>query len=125
MSTVTRSLRSASKQLRVQPTRLAANLSLRSASVGAARVSGSIAAARNFSSSITRLSGAPNMAPASREYDPEIKDIADYVANKPIDSELAVRISLCFPCLALVTPPSKTQRPNNFNSSQLHKDITR
>lgn len=25
-----------------------------------------------------------------REYDPEIKDIADYVANKPIDSELAV-----------------------------------
>jgi hypothetical protein len=25
-----------------------------------------------------------------REYDPEIKDIADYVANKPIDSDLAV-----------------------------------
>jgi 2-methylcitrate dehydratase len=25
------------------------------------------------------------------EYDPEIRDIADYVANKPIDSELAVR----------------------------------
>lgn len=33
---------------------------------------------------------------ASREYDPEIKDIADYVANKPIDSELAVRFSLLF-----------------------------
>lgn len=29
-------------------------------------------------------------APAPREYDPEIKDIADYVANKTIDSELAV-----------------------------------
>lgn len=28
---------------------------------------------------------------ASRDYDAEIKDIADYVANKPIDSELAVR----------------------------------
>lgn len=27
---------------------------------------------------------------AQREYDPEIKDIADYVANKTIDSELAV-----------------------------------
>ena len=31
------------------------------------------------------------MASQPREYDPEIKDIADYVANKPIDSELAVR----------------------------------
>lgn len=27
-----------------------------------------------------------------REYDPEIKDIADYVANKPIDSDLAVSL---------------------------------
>lgn len=30
------------------------------------------------------------MSSAQREYDPEIKDIADYVANKPIDSDLAV-----------------------------------
>lgn len=30
------------------------------------------------------------MANTTREYDPEINDIADYVANKPIDSELAV-----------------------------------
>lgn len=30
------------------------------------------------------------MANNPREYDPEINDIADYVANKPIDSELAV-----------------------------------
>jgi hypothetical protein len=29
---------------------------------------------------------------SSREYDPEIKDIADYVANKTIDSELAVSL---------------------------------
>lgn len=29
------------------------------------------------------------MPSANREYDPEIKDIADYV-TKPIDSELAV-----------------------------------
>lgn len=33
------------------------------------------------------------MPAAAREYDPEIKDIADYVANKPIDSDLAVSAS--------------------------------
>lgn len=32
------------------------------------------------------------MSSTQREYDPEIKDIADYVANKTIDSELAVSI---------------------------------
>lgn len=31
---------------------------------------------------------------SSREYDPEIKDIADYVANKTIDSELAVSFAV-------------------------------
>lgn len=36
------------------------------------------------------------MAPAPREYDPEIKDIADYVANKPIDSDVAVSALNCF-----------------------------
>jgi len=30
------------------------------------------------------------MASPDRKYDPEIEDIADYVANTPIDSELAV-----------------------------------
>lgn len=34
------------------------------------------------------------MASQPREYDPEIKDIADYVANKAIDSDLAVSILL-------------------------------
>jgi hypothetical protein len=38
------------------------------------------------------------MSTSSREYDPEIKDIADYVANKAIDSELAV--SFCVPVAA-------------------------
>jgi hypothetical protein len=28
---------------------------------------------------------------AKREYDPEIKDMANYIHNTPIDSELAVR----------------------------------
>jgi 2-methylcitrate dehydratase len=37
------------------------------------------------------------MAPpisGTREYDPEIKDIASYVHNTPIDSELAVGTTL-------------------------------
>lgn len=42
------------------------------------------------------------MASQPREYDPEIKDIADYVANKPIDSELAVSSSV--PCPAIRDP---------------------
>lgn len=43
------------------------------------------------------------MASAAREYDPEIKDIADYVANKTIDSELAVSASLFFFLAPLVS----------------------
>ena len=31
---------------------------------------------------------------APKEYDHEITDIADYVANKPIDSELAVSFTI-------------------------------
>jgi hypothetical protein len=93
MSAVNRGLRTASKQLRVS--RLSpASLSVgRSASVGAATrvfATPSSTSRSNFSTSVTRLSGAPVMASQPREYDPEIKDIADYVANKPIDSDLAV-----------------------------------
>jgi hypothetical protein len=43
------------------------------------------------------------MSSAPREYDPEIKDIADYVANKTIDSELAVSV-LQIPRLRVCTP---------------------
>ncbi|KAG5974093.1 ATP-binding cassette transporter CGR1 [Claviceps cyperi] len=97
MSAVTRGLRTASKQLRVS--RLPTCAVGRSASVGA-RVFAAASAApssttsissRNssFSTSAASLSAAPTMAPQPREYDTEINDIADYVANKPIDSELA------------------------------------
>lgn len=34
---------------------------------------------------------AASISPISRDYDPEIKDIADYVHNYKIDSDLAVR----------------------------------
>jgi len=40
-------------------------------------------------------SGAPP-PPQAREYDPEIKDIASYVHNTPIVSDLAVRIPMIF-----------------------------
>ncbi|KAG8420074.1 ATP-binding cassette transporter CGR1 [Metarhizium acridum] len=90
MSAVTRGLRTASKQLRVSRSSW---LSVgRSASVGAAArvfATPSSTLRSNFSTSVTRHSGAPVMASQPREYDPEIKDIADYVANKAIDSDLA------------------------------------
>jgi hypothetical protein len=48
------------------------------------------------------------MASGPREYDPEIKDIADYVANKPIDSELAVSFPAPpHPAIAIVACASK------------------
>jgi hypothetical protein len=120
MSAISRSIRSASK-LRIQ-SRSASGLC--PASIGAGRFasSGFAAAAaslpakrNNFSTSSSKLSGAPVMPSTSREYDPEIKDIADYVANKTIDSELAVSVLGCsrgaavpliFKHKKLSTPPS-------------------
>ncbi|KAF4124529.1 2-methylcitrate dehydratase [Geosmithia morbida] len=90
MSAVSRSLRSASKQLRtprlgggVLP--LASAAAVRSTSVAAART---CSTPSYLSTTTARKSGAPAMPP-TREYDPEIKDIADYVANTSIDSDLA------------------------------------
>lgn len=103
MSAVTRSLRSATKQLRVQPqtTRLfAAPLTVRSASFGAATRTTSTSY-KNFSTTAAARSGAPAMASSFDKYDPEIRDIADYVANKSIDSELAVSALPLFFVVAL------------------------
>lgn len=92
MSVASRSLRT----LRLQNTQRLAALVGRtaarpSACLGAARSSGPLSSSpRNLSTSLARQSGAPAMASQPRQYDAEIKDIADYVANKPIDSELAV-----------------------------------
>ncbi len=36
------------------------------------------------------LQSAHTPAPSNQAYDPEIQDIANYVHNKPIDSDLAV-----------------------------------
>lgn len=88
MSAVSRTLRTATKQLRFQSPRglrVAAPLVARSSFGARSSLSGAA-----FSTSAATRSGAPDMSSAPREYDPEIKDIADYVANKTIDSELAV-----------------------------------
>lgn len=42
-------------------------------------------------------SNAPVTPSEGRGYDPEIKDIADYIHNKPIDSDLAVSLPPCLP----------------------------
>ena len=127
MSAVNRSLRTASKQLRTVRLGAAAPLvsssaARSSASIGV--VARSISCSKipssysNFSTTVARNSGAPAMASAPREYDPEIKDIADYVANKKIDSELAVSppwtpVGLALPRahnkLHTSTPPTPSQ----------------
>jgi 2-methylcitrate dehydratase len=113
MSTVNRSLRSASKQLRVpsRSVRLTAPLPT-SVTRAAPRSSAAIPSSyKCFSTSIARNS-APNMPAAStRDYDPEINDIADYVANKPIDSELAVSLFTLKPNPSFV-PPRTMSIPN-------------
>jgi 2-methylcitrate dehydratase len=126
MSAVNRTLRTASKQLRFQSPRglrVAAPLVARSA-FGAARSSLPASHGAAFSTSAARRSGAPNMSSADREYDPEIKDIADYVANKTIDSELAVsfvnlpRRRFCtpakYPALKLLT-----STPTNYHENSM------
>jgi hypothetical protein len=49
-----------------------------------------VAATSHFSTMSALKSAAPPV-PSNREFDPEIKDVASYVHNTKIDSELAVR----------------------------------
>jgi 2-methylcitrate dehydratase len=48
--------------------------------------------ATHFSTQTTKRSAAPDPAPAA-EYDPEVKDIADYIHNYKIDSDVALDTS--------------------------------
>lgn len=70
---------------------------------------------KQFSTMSPLQSGAPP-PPQAREYDPEIKDIASYVHNTPINSDLAVS-SFCY-CL-LTTPliESTSSIPHDLFSS--------
>lgn len=117
MSGVNRSLRTVSRSLRVQPTSFQrATPLVRSARFGAPRsliastTTFNSSRVNSFSTTATRKSAAA-MPQEGREYDPEIKDIAEYV-TKPIDSELAV--SLTKLCL-----PSKIFTPRSFGAPRL------
>ncbi|KAH9436883.1 hypothetical protein MCOR02_000546 [Pyricularia oryzae] len=100
MSAVNRTLRVAGRSLRIQQQRssLSTLASLNSTSAlrpsstprGATSAFSSSVRTSSFSTSTARQSSAPNMSSAeAREYDPEISDIASYVHDTPIDSELA------------------------------------
>jgi 2-methylcitrate dehydratase len=91
MSTLNRSVRTATRNLRLPALRARA---LRAPLSSAARATTLVASVRGlsrkqFSTMSPLQSGAPPPLQA-RDYDPEIKDIASYVHNTPITSELAV-----------------------------------
>lgn len=95
MSVVSRGLRTASRSLRVPPAALQAGRPARLPATSRAPQSGVRQLrpqTQGFCSMASLRYGAPASAAAdaTNDYDPEIKDIADYVHNKPIDSELAV-----------------------------------
>ncbi|KAK4168656.1 MmgE/PrpD family-domain-containing protein [Cladorrhinum sp. PSN259] len=95
MSAVNRGLRQASKSLRL-PQRFCQRSALqplsRTFKNAAAPLSASPIHTRSSFSTMASLQSAAAATPSPSEgkgYDPEIKDIADYVHNKKIDSELA------------------------------------
>ena len=97
MSAVNRGLRQATRTLRLHNHRVCQPSALRPLSSSlknaAAPVSFAATHARSSFSTMASLQSAAAATPspsAHTGYDPEIKDIADYVHNKPIDSELAV-----------------------------------
>jgi len=104
MSAVNRGLRQASRTLRL-PQRFSQKSALTPLSARCSQLSPVSALTRassrnhnNFSTMASLQSNAPASAPVDlKSYDPEIVDIADYVHNKPIDSDLAVSVSLTLP----------------------------
>ena len=118
MSAITRSLRTASRLVRVQPSslqRAAATPLGRAAKFGAPRsllntnTSSLSALNTNSFSTTTARKAAPAMPQEGREYDSEIKDIAEYV-NKPIDSELAVSSVVFAPVAPVPEPEPRNAR---------------
>merc|ERR1712000_145385 len=92
MSTINRGVRTASRTLRTPALQSRAPLRTPLAFTSRANFTASPrttpSSPRQFSVMAARQSGAPP-PPQAREYDPEIKDIASYVHNTPIDSDLA------------------------------------
>lgn len=93
MSAFSRNLCSASRTLRQRSTvfsRAVRPIALRAAPTA------SIAPRATVASSFSTMTSLKSVAPpvsGKREYDPEIKDIANYIHNVKIDSELAVRLN--------------------------------
>lgn len=92
MSAVNRSLRTVTRRIALprRSTPLATNGFARSAAVAPRVITG---AYKSFSTTARTMSGATPPVAGAPAFDPEIKDIADYVHNKPINSELAVSFS--------------------------------
>ena len=97
MSAVNRGLRQATKSLRL-PQRVCQRSALQPLSRTFKNAAAPLSAialthSRSSFSTMASLQSAAAATPSPSEgkgYDPEIKDIADYVHNKKIDSELAV-----------------------------------
>lgn len=120
MSAINRTLRAASVQSIRLPTRAVRAQALNRINFTNPAIRTSAALRTSSFSTMSKLqSGAPP-APVAREYDPEIKDIASYVHNTPIDSDLAV----CNPISAIPKDfPANTQNhsstPHGSSSSTL------
>lgn len=105
MSAVNRGLRQATRSLRLH--RSVPHSALRPLSSlknTAAPLSLAATHARNSFSTMASLQSASAAAPspsAGKGYDPEITDIANYVHNQKIDSELAVSGDFFSPCATL------------------------
>ena len=106
MSAVNRSLRTVSRRIALprRSTPLAAGLT-RTANVAQRTVP---TATASFSTTARTMAGFAPPMEGNPVYDPEIKDIADYVHNKPIDSELAVS---CFPLFFELDDPASSASP--------------
>jgi 2-methylcitrate dehydratase len=97
MSTANRALRVTARSLRTPTLRIAARVAVRTngrklqepATVRLGAISG---VSKGFSTmAALQLAAQPPSAHTPNDYDLEIKNIAEYVHKKPIDSELAVR----------------------------------
>lgn len=87
MSAVNRSLRTVTRRLAVPRRSTPVAAGFARGFNAATRTPG--AAAASFSTSTRKMAGVAPPMEGNPVYDPEIKDIADYVHNKTIDSELA------------------------------------
>lgn len=91
MSSINRGVRTATRNLRLPALQSRAAVRAPLAFTARAKFGASprTPSFKQFSTMSPLQSGAPP-PPQAREYDPEIKDIASYVHNTPINSDLAV-----------------------------------